>query len=128
MKAEEAAKATSTKVMVSEILHSNSVEAGKAISIMVAPGERLGLNVTVRPGSSRGARIDAINSGCPFADKVTVGDTIMTINDKEVMMNADFLVGLDRTRKLGIILRSMQGDMGTKVETDVCVENYEYKY
>jgi RNA binding exosome subunit len=83
MKAEEAAKATSTKVMVSEILHSNSVEAGKAISIMVAPGERLGLNVTVRPGSSRGARIDAINSGCPFADKVTVGDTIMTINYKE---------------------------------------------
>jgi hypothetical protein len=102
-----------------------TVEAGKAISIMVAPRERLGLTITVRPGSSRGARIDAINPGCPFADEVTVGDTIMTINDKEVMTNADFSVGLDRTRKLGIILRSMQGDMGTKVETDVCVENYE---
>jgi hypothetical protein len=94
-----------------------------AISILVAPGVQLGLKVTVRPGSSRGARIDAINSGCPFADAVTVGDTIMTINDKEVMMNADFLVGLDRPRKLGIIRQ--QHDMGTKVETDVCVENRE---
>jgi hypothetical protein len=102
-----------------------TVEAGKAILIMVAPNERLGLTIAIRPGSYRGARIDAIKPGCPFADEVTVGDTIITINDKEVMTNVDFTVGLDRTRKLGIIQGSMQGDMGTKVETDVCVENYE---
>jgi hypothetical protein len=123
MKAEEAAKATSTEVTVSEILRSNLVKAGKAILIMIAPNVRLGLNVTVRPGSSRGARMDAINSGCPFANEVTVGDTIMTINDKEVMMNADFSVGLECPRKLGII--RLQHDMGTKIETDVCVENRE---
>jgi hypothetical protein len=102
-----------------------TVEAGKAISIMVAPNVRIGLTISVRPGSSRGARIDAIKWECPFADAVTVGDTIMTINDKKVMTCADFSVGLDRPRKLGIIGGSMQGDMGTKVETDVCVENYE---
>jgi hypothetical protein len=49
----------------------------------------------------------------------------MTINDKEVMTGADFSVGIDRPRKLGIILRSMQRDMGTKIETNVCVKNRE---
>jgi hypothetical protein len=120
--------ATSTEVTVTEILRSDSVEAmikqGNAISIMVAPRVRLGLTITVRPGS--GARIDAIERECPlFKNEVSVSDTIVTINDKEVMTSADFSVGLECTRKLGIIPSSMQGDMGTKIETNVCVENYE---
>jgi hypothetical protein len=50
---------------------------------------------------------------------------IVTINDKEVMTSADFSVGVECTRKLVIIRGSMQCDMGTKIETDVCVKNRE---
>ena len=89
---------------------SNAVEAmikkgDNVLSIYVAPG-RLGLTVTTAAspgGPTRGARIDSINLDCPFRDKVSVGDIIITINDKEVMTSFDFSVGADRMRKLGII-------------------------
>jgi predicted RNA-binding Zn-ribbon protein involved in translation (DUF1610 family) len=88
---------------------SNTVEAmiikGGDTAIYVAPG-RLGLTVTTAAypgGPRRGARIDSISLDCPFRDKVSVGDIIITINDKEVMTSFDFSVGAERTRKLGII-------------------------
>jgi hypothetical protein len=113
---------------------------GSAKSIVVGPG-RLGLTITVRPASFRGARIDAIDPVCPFCDEVTVGDRIVTINDKEVMTPADCAVGLKGWRKLSIVRGEsatdrdettppdsneyLKRDFGTKNEVEECVENLE---
>jgi hypothetical protein len=113
---------------------------GTAISIVVGPG-RLGLTITVRPASFRGARIDAIDPVCPFCDEVTVGDRIVTINDKEVTTSSDCAVGLKGWRKLSIVRGEsatdrdettppdsneyLKRDFGTKNEAEECVENLE---
>jgi hypothetical protein len=114
---------------------------GSAISIVIAPG-RLGLTITTVPGGSfRGARIDAINPVCPFRDEVSVGDTIVAINGKEVTTKADLSVGVKETRKILIIRGAtandrnertlkfideyMKRDFGTKIEAEECLKNLE---
>lgn len=120
---------------------------GSATSIVVAPG-RLGLTITTDPGGSfRGARIDAINPDCPFRDEVSVGDRIMSINDKNVKTSADCSVGFEKTRKLFIIRGAnangrdegtppesmkiideyLKRDLGTKNEAEECVKNRELR-
>jgi len=112
----------------SEIPRSNAVEAmitkGDAISIFVAPGQ-LGLTVTTAAspgGPPRGARIDSIGPECQFRDKVLVGDIIVTINGKEVMTSADFSVGVERSRRLGIIRGGNANDREIRIqkEMEIC--------
>jgi hypothetical protein len=88
---------------------------GMAVTIVVAPGP-LGLYITEQPEG--GARIDAIDPDCPFRDKVSVGDLIMTINDKEVKTTADFFGGLLGKRKLFILRWSILG-VGVQPPVDV---------
>ena len=113
---------------------------GSAISIVVAPG-RLGLTISDCPGSFRGARIDAINPVCPFRDEVSVGDTIVAINGKEVTTKADLSVWVKETRKILIIRGATANDrnertlkfideymmrnFGTKIEAEECLKNLE---
>ena len=85
------------------------------VTIVVAPGP-LGLDITVQPKG--GARIEIIKPDCPFRDKVSVGDLIMTINDKEVKTTADFSVGLLGIRKLFIVRWSILG-VGVQPPVDV---------
>lgn len=67
--------------------------------ISVAAGS-LWLTVTDVDGDE--ARIDDINAACTFRDKVKIGNIIVTIDSKRVMLKSDLTIGTDRMRELVI--------------------------
>jgi len=108
LKADDAKKKTNKKELKKSLEETKKSSNGKVsskspqlLTLTVSPG-RLGLTlVAVQEGG--GVMITNIDPKCTFIDQVSVGDRIVTIDDKYVLSLEDAQRNKDKVRKFGII-------------------------